>query len=111
MLRGFIRADAADTVDEAARSKSGFTNRALEDFRPVTEDMLENPAAGDWLSWRRTRDVQGYSPLDQINRRNVGKLQLVWSLAMADGSNQVTPPTPARSCGPMRCRRRATPFP
>ncbi len=82
---------SADTIDEAARSKGGFTNRAVENFTPVTEAMLDSPADGDWLSWRRTRDGQGYSPLKQVNRRNVDKLQLVWALAMHDGSNQVTP--------------------
>ncbi|WP_238946734.1 PQQ-binding-like beta-propeller repeat protein [Seongchinamella unica] len=82
---------SADTIDAAARSKSGFSNRPLPAFTPVTEEELDNPAAADWLSWRRTRDGWGYSPLDQVNRRNVDDLTLVWSLAMADGSNQVTP--------------------
>ena len=82
---------SADTIDEAARSKSGFTNRPLEKFEPVTEAMLADPPSGDWLSWRRTRDGQGYSPLDQIHRGNVGELKLAWVLAMHDGSNQVTP--------------------
>ena len=39
----------------------------VKDFRPVTEAMLRNPAAGDWLNWRRTDNAWGYSPLDQIN--------------------------------------------
>ncbi len=82
---------SADTIDEAARSKSGFTNRPLDAFNTVTEAMLAAPPAGDWLSWRRTRDGQGYSPLNQVNRTNVSDLRLAWSLAMPDGSNQVTP--------------------
>ncbi|MEH6515287.1 MAG: PQQ-binding-like beta-propeller repeat protein [Halioglobus sp.] len=82
---------SADTIDEAARNKSGFTNRTLPTFTPVTEALLEKPPAADWLSWRRTRDGQGYSPLEQVHRQNVEDLQLVWSLAMHDGSNQVTP--------------------
>jgi len=82
---------SANTIDEAARNKSGFTNRPVENFRPVTEAMLADPPAADWLSWRRTRDGQGYSPLDQINRQNVAEMRLVWALAMQDGSNQVTP--------------------
>ncbi len=82
---------SAGTIDEAARAKSGFTNRPLPGFRPVTEADLAKPPAADWLSWRRTRDGQGYSPLDQVNRRNVKTLTLAWALAMRDGSNQVTP--------------------
>jgi alcohol dehydrogenase (cytochrome c) len=64
----------------------------VREFRPVTEAMLRNPAAGDWLNWRRTDNAWGYSPLDQINRQNVQQLQLAWSWAMEDsGSQQATP--------------------
>ena len=51
-------------------------------FVPVTDATLENPEPGDWLMWRRTLDGWGYSPLDQINRDNVGDLRLVWSRAL-----------------------------
>ena len=61
------------------------------DFAPVTDAMLRNPADGDWLTWRRTLDGQGYSPLDQIDRGNVGDLRMVWSRALAPGSQQGTP--------------------
>ena len=64
----------------------------VRDFRPVTETMLRNPAAGDWLNWRRTDNGWGYSPLDQINRQNVQQMQLAWSWAMDDtGAQQATP--------------------
>src|SRR5213593_3337411 len=64
----------------------------VKDFRPVTEAMLRNPTSGDWLNWRRTDNAWGYSPLDQINRQNVGQLQLAWSWAMDDtGANEMTP--------------------
>ncbi len=83
--------DGAAAVAAMARSKSGFKNRPVDNYEPVTETLLADVPDSDWLSWRRTRDGQGYSPLNQISRRNVGKLQLVWSLAMHDGSNQTTP--------------------
>jgi alcohol dehydrogenase (cytochrome c) len=60
-------------------------------FRPVTDEMLQRPAAGDWLHWRRTYDGWGFSPLDQINRQNVGQLRLAWSWAMQPGNQQTTP--------------------
>ncbi len=64
----------------------------VKDFRPVTESMLRNPAAGDWLNWRRTDNAWGYSPLDQINTRNVQRLQLAWSWAMDNtGAQEATP--------------------
>ena len=64
----------------------------LLDQTPVTDAMLHEPADGDWLNWRRTDSAWGYSPLKQINRDNVGTLQLAWSWAMEDtASNQAAP--------------------
>ena len=60
-------------------------------FVPVTDAMLQNPAPGDWLTWRRTLDGWGYSPLDQIDRGNVGDLRMVWSRALAPGRQEGTP--------------------
>lgn len=83
--------EAAGSIAEAARRASGFVNGEVEDFRPVSQDMLVNPPDSDWLSWRRTLDGWGYSPLDQANRESVGSLQLAWALTMHEGSNQTTP--------------------
>ena len=60
-------------------------------FVPVTDAMLQDPAPGDWLTWRRTLDGWGYSPLDQIDRGNVGELRMVWSRALAPGRQEGTP--------------------
>jgi alcohol dehydrogenase (cytochrome c) len=46
--------------------------------KPVTQAMLLNPPADDWLMYSRTYDAQRYSPLDQINKQNVGRLSQVW---------------------------------
>ena len=61
------------------------------DFVPVTDAMLQDPEDGDWLMWRRTLDGWGYSPLDQIDRDNVGDLRMVWTRALAPGAQQGTP--------------------
>ena len=61
------------------------------DFTPVTDEMLQDPAPGDWLMWRRTLDGWGYSPLDQIDRDNVGDLRMVWTRALTEGRQQGTP--------------------
>ena len=61
------------------------------EFKPVTDAMLEDPAAEDWLMWRRTLNGWGYSPLDQVTTENVGDLQLVWSRALTTGRQQGTP--------------------
>lgn len=63
----------------------------IEKIRPVTEAMLSSPSPSDWLDGRRTRDAQGYSPLNKINKSNVSKLRLAWSLALPPGPNQNTP--------------------
>ena len=61
-------------------------------FVPVTDATLQKPSPADWLMWRRTLDGWGYSPLDQINRNNVAKLQQVWKRdMMTGGSNEATP--------------------
>ena len=63
----------------------------LGSFEPITGAELLDPDPGDWINWRRTIDGQGYSPLDQIDRENVGNLQLVWSWETLAGTDEVTP--------------------
>lgn len=63
----------------------------LDDYTPVTLDELENPPASDWLMWRRTQNHWAYSPLDQINRDNVGSLRLAWAWTMEPGMQETTP--------------------
>ncbi len=60
-------------------------------LRPVTDAMLQNPDAADWLSWRRTLNHWGYSPLEQVNKRNVAQLRLVWTRPLAQGVQEGTP--------------------
>jgi alcohol dehydrogenase (cytochrome c) len=57
----------------------------------VTDAVLGNPAAGDWLMWRRTLNSWGFSPLDQINRDNVRQLAMVWTRPLAPGIQEGTP--------------------
>jgi alcohol dehydrogenase (cytochrome c) len=61
------------------------------DFTPVTREMLANPSPNDWLMINRTYDEQRFSPLDQINRDNVGQLQMAWSRGMPAGTNETVP--------------------
>ena len=60
-------------------------------FTPVTDAMLQNPSPDDWLMWRRTLNGWGYSPLDQIARDNVRNMRLVWTRALAPGTQEGTP--------------------
>ncbi len=60
-------------------------------FVPVTDEMLENPPASEWLMFRRTHDSWGYSPLDQIDRENVHQLGLAWIREVEVGTSEITP--------------------
>ena len=63
----------------------------IDDYTPVTEQMLVDPPAGDWPMWRRTYNHWGHSPLDQIDTTNVGGLRLAWAWTMAEGLQETTP--------------------
>jgi alcohol dehydrogenase (cytochrome c) len=60
-------------------------------WRPVTDAMLQDPEPGEWLSWRRTLNHWGYSPLTQVNKSNVAQLRLVWTRPLAQGVQEGTP--------------------
>jgi PQQ-dependent dehydrogenase (methanol/ethanol family) len=63
----------------------------LDKIAPVTDAMLSNPAPGEWLTWRRTYDDLGFSPLKQITKDNVKNLRVAWSLSLPAGPNEATP--------------------
>jgi len=63
----------------------------IANVSPVTDATLSNPLESDWIHWRRTQDGWGHSPLDEINRENVGSLQMAWSWALEPGTQQTTP--------------------
>ncbi|MEE2636496.1 MAG: PQQ-binding-like beta-propeller repeat protein [Acidobacteriota bacterium] len=81
---------ATDANTSPPRTSQFGTPRVLG-LSPVTDTVLEDPPPGDWLSWRRTLDNHGFSPLDQIDTETVGDLRLAWAVTMRDGNNQVTP--------------------
>ncbi len=58
---------------------------------PVTDAMLRAPDPADWVMYSRTYDAQRFSPLDQINRTNVGTLQRAWTKALPEGAIEVIP--------------------
>jgi alcohol dehydrogenase (cytochrome c) len=63
----------------------------LDGIRKVTDAMLAAPSDGEWLTWRRTHDQQGFSPLKQIDKKNIINLQVAWSLALPPGPNEMEP--------------------
>ena len=63
----------------------------LQRYVPVTEAMLSDPPPDEWLSWRRGHEGRGFSPLQQITKENVGRLQMAWSLTLPAGPNTIEP--------------------
>jgi len=64
----------------------------VENFQPLTDQVLRNPAPGDWPMIRRDYSASSFSPLDDITVGNVSQLQLAWIWPMRDGgTNQPAP--------------------
>ena len=67
-------------------SEGGVTVEGeVANFRPVTDAMLRNQDAGDWLMIRRNYEAWSHSPLDEIDRGNVSELELAWVWALPEG--------------------------
>ncbi|HEV3373363.1 MAG TPA: PQQ-binding-like beta-propeller repeat protein, partial [Xanthobacteraceae bacterium] len=64
----------------------------LADYAAVTAERLRKPEDENWLLFRRTYDGWGYSPLAQITPANVGRLELVWSVATGQVEGHQAPP-------------------
>lgn len=87
-----LLAIAAASVSMLTMQTAMSQDNPIDNLTPVTDEMLANPADGDWLMWRRTYDGWGYSPLEEINKDNVGDLQLAWAWGMSPGGRtQETP--------------------
>ncbi len=89
MLYAVSSPNIASGQSAAAASAGERTERV---YTPVTDELLRLPPSTEWLSWRRTQDNQGFSPLDQINRKTVDRLELAWAWPMADVGIQETAP-------------------
>ena len=77
----------------AAIGQTGLTVKGeVKTFIPVTDAMLADPPAGDWLMVRRDYQAWSHSPLKQINAANVKGLRLVWSWAMVEGGGNEPSP-------------------
>jgi len=85
-------AQTAPRPAAAPASRGHSVQGEVKNYVPVTDAMLRNPPAGDWLMARRNYQAWSYSPLDEIKKDNVKELRLAWSWAMNDaGSNQPMP--------------------
>ena len=65
--------------------------QVVKNYANVTQQMLENPPAEDWLMYSRTYDAQRYSPLKQIAKQNVGQLRMAWTRGFGAGTTETIP--------------------
>lgn len=64
----------------------------IQNYQPVTDDMLRNPPDSSWLMYRRNYEGWSYSPLNQINTENVKNLALKWMWSLPEnGTLEITP--------------------
>ncbi len=63
----------------------------VEEFTPLTAEMMRNPDPADWPMFRGNYQAWSYSALDQVNRENVGDLQLAWVWNMHEGASEPAP--------------------
>jgi alcohol dehydrogenase (cytochrome c) len=76
----------------APRPTGLLVSGTVESFEPVTDQVLRNPAPGDWPMIRRDYGASSFSPLSDITTGNVAQLQLAWIWPMRDGgTNQPAP--------------------
>ena len=89
-MRRFLFALAASTLAASAltaqSSRPTATDGSSHRYVPVTDEMLWKPYSANWSSWRRTLDGWGYSPLDQIDRNNVSRINMVWTRGLGTGN-------------------------
>ena len=71
----------------------------------IDNAALSNEADGrDWAAYGRTFSEQRFSPLTQINDRNVGELELAWEFKTGDRPGEGPPARSSRPRGEA-CRR------
>ena len=80
-----VARDAVYTGEMARRKAK------LDALTPVTDAMLKDPPASEWLIWRRTYGTTAFSPLKQIDKASVGALRNAWSWSLPLSENEITP--------------------
>jgi alcohol dehydrogenase (cytochrome c) len=79
-------------VPQSATPVPGPMPEVLQKYTPVTAERLKTPEDGNWFHFRRTYNGWGFSPLKEITPDNVGRLQLVWSMATGQVEGHQAPP-------------------
>ena len=59
--------------------------KTVQNFTPVTDEMLRAPKPDDWLMLRHDYAVTSYSPLTQIKVGNASRVEIAWTWPMRSG--------------------------
>ena len=86
-----VGAALVDNQDAKYHAAMAARQILLRKLTPVSDAMLRDPAAADWLMWRGTYATLGYSRLDQINQSTVRNLGVAWTLALPPSANEAAP--------------------
>jgi PQQ-dependent dehydrogenase (methanol/ethanol family) len=92
MKSSILKSVLIATTAFVAVASPSYAQNVIDDYEPVTAEMLLNPPAEEWLMWRGNYSNHGYSPLEQINKDTVGDLELAWAWPMAEAGIQETAP-------------------
>ncbi len=77
--------------DATYQSAMAARKKLLAGITPVTEEMLQHPADGEWLVWRGSYQNLAFSPLKNIGTANVHDLGIAWTLTLPVSANEITP--------------------
>jgi hypothetical protein len=77
MTRNYFISWPAPPGTATTESNAGYKSAAAVAPSPPAEAASAGANAGDWPSYNRTLTSERYSPLSQINTRNVGKLKVL----------------------------------
>jgi len=77
MTRNYFISWFAPPGATTTESNADYKGTAAAAPSPPTETPSAGTAAGDWPSYNRTLTSERYSPLSQINTKNVGKLKVL----------------------------------
>ena len=91
-LTGQVAVAAAGAPSAPPAPTGVIVAGTVPEFTPVTDAMLRDPAAEDWLMLRHDYSATSYSPLTEITPDNARRLTLEWIWPMRDGgTNQPAP--------------------
>ena len=76
MTRNYFLSRSAPPGTTTTESNAAYKGAAAVAASPTADTTLPS-AAGDWPSYNRTLTSQRYSPLSEINTKNVGKLKVL----------------------------------